>query len=217
MPQFSEKAGLLYQEVRTRIEQVPLTARIVLGLFLVAALFLALHSAITSKDAELHLKVQHSFRDAQLSVWVDGEPAFSGKIVGSTRKKFGLIPTDSVQGSFSQIIAVRSGQHNVRVRIEPADATAQEDSISGDIAPNTGRDLFVSARRSSLALSWQGTGGTPSEASSSFAWLARYAGSLFLTLAGSIMSALAGYAIRELPARLRTPSALPQKAEVGPE
>ena len=217
MPQFSEKAGLLYQELRTRIEQVPLTARIVLGLFLVAALFLALHSAITSKDAELHLKVQHSFRDAQLSVWVDGEPAFSGKIVGSTRKKFGLIPTDSVQGSFSQIIAVRSGQHNVRVRIEPADATAQEDSISGDIAPNTGRDLFVSARRSSLALSWQGTGGTPSEASSSFAWLSRYAGSLFLNLAGSIMSALAGYAIRELPARLRTPSALPQKAEVRPE
>jgi hypothetical protein len=133
-------------------------------------------------------------------------PAFSGKITGSTKKRFGLIPTDSAQGSLSQIIPVRSGQHDLRVRIEPDDSAMQEDSISGDFTHNTERALLVLARHSSLSLSWQGTGSTPVETSSSFAWFSRYAGSLFVTIAGSIMSALAGYAIRELPKRLRPTS-----------
>jgi hypothetical protein len=215
--QLRAKAGSLYQQARLGIERVPVKARVLLGLFLVAALFMAIHTALTSKDANLHLKLQHSFRDAQLSVWVDGDLAFSGKVTGSTKKRFGLIPTDSVQGTLSQIIPVRSGHHSVRVRIEPDDAAMQEDSTSGDFARNTERELLVSARRSSLSLSWQGTTSSPVEASSSFAWFSRYAGSLFLTLAGSIMSALAGYAIRELPGRLRSTSDATAKAELGPQ
>ncbi len=213
--QLRVKAGSLYQQARLGVEHVPVKARVLLGLFLVAALLMAIHTALIAKDANLHLKLQHGFRDAQLSVWVDGDLAFSGKVTGSTKKKFGLIPTDSVQGSLSQIIPVRSGQHNVRVRIEPDDAAIQDDSTSGVFARNTERELLVSARRSSLSLSWQGTGSAPVETPSSFAWISRYAGSLFLTLAGSIMSALAGYAIRELPARLRSTSNSTPKAELG--
>ena len=178
---------------------------------------MAIHTALTAKDANLHLKLQHGFRAAQLSVWVDGDLAFSGKVTGSTKKKFGLIPTYSFQASLSQIIPVRSGQHNVRVRIEPDDAAMQEDSTSGDFARNTERELLVSARRSSLSLSWPGTGGAPVETSSSFAWISRYAGSLFLTLAGSIMSALAGYGSGSLPARFRSTSDATPKAELGPQ
>jgi hypothetical protein len=110
---------------------------------------------------------------------------------------------------------VRSGQHNVRVRIEPDDAAMQEESISGDFTHSTERDLAVSARRSGLSLSWQGTGSAP-QTSSSFGWFSRYAGSFFLTIAGSIMSALTGFAIRELPARLRSTSGSAPKAELGP-
>jgi hypothetical protein len=217
LAQLRAKAGSLYQQARLGVERVPVKARVLLGLFLVAALLMAIHTALTAKDANLHLKLQHGFRDAQLSVWVDGDLAFSGKVTGSTKKKFGLIPTDSVQGSLSQIIPVRSGQHNVRVRIEPNDAAMQEDSTSGDFARNTEKELLVSARRSSLSLSWQVIGSAPVETSSSFAWISRYAGSLFLTLAGSIMSALAGYAIRELPARFRSTSDATSKAESVPQ
>jgi hypothetical protein len=217
LAQLRAKAGSLYQQARLGAERVPVKARVLLGLFLVAALLMAIHTALTAKDANLHLKLQHGFRDAQLSVWVDGDLAFSGKVTGSTKKKFGLIPTDSVQGSLSQIIPVRSGQHNVRVRIEPNDAAMQEDSTSGDFARNTEKELLVSARRSSLSLSWQVIGSAPVETSSSFAWISRYAGSLFLTLAGSIMSALAGYAIRELPARFRSTSDATPKAESVPQ
>jgi hypothetical protein len=217
LAQLRAKAGSLYQQARLGVERVPVKARVLLGLFLVAALLMAIHTALTAKDANLHLKLQHGFRDAQLSVWVDGDLAFSGKVTGSTKKKFGLIPTDSVQGSLSQIIPVRSGQHNVRVRIEPNDAAMQEDSTSGDFARNTEKELLVSARRSSLSLSWQVIGSAPVETSSSFAWISRYAASLFLTLAGSIMSALAGYAIRELPARFRSTSDATSKAESVPQ
>ncbi len=215
--QLRAQAGLLYQQACQWTTRVPVKARVLLGLFLAAALLLALHTALTAKDASLHLKLQHGFRNAQVSVWVDGDLAYSGKVTGSTRKKFGLIPTDSVQGTLSQIIPVHSGQHNLRVRIEPDDAAMQEDSISGNFAHNTERDLSVSARHSSLSLSWQGTGSAPAESSSSFAWLSRYAGSLLVTIVGSIMSALAGYAIRELPNRLRSTADVTPKAELGPQ
>jgi len=215
--QLRAKTGLFYQHVCQRGTRVPVKARILLGLFLVAALLMAIHTALTAKDASLHVKLQHGFHEAQVSLWVDGDLAYCGKITGAPKKKFGLIPTDSMRGSLSQIIPVRSGQHGVRVRIEPDDGTMQEDSISGDFAHNAERDLFVSARPSSLSLSWQGTGSAPVEASSSFAWFSRYASSLLLTIAGSIVSALAGYVIRELPKRLNSAPDATAKAELGPQ
>lgn len=215
--QLRAKARLFYQYLCQRATLLPVKGRVLLGLFLVAASLMAIHTALTAKDASLHLKLQHGFHEAQVSVWLDGDLAFSGKITGAPKKKFGLIPTDSVRGSLSQIIPVRSGQHSVRVRIEPDAAPMQEDSISGDFAHNAERDLFVSARSSSLSLSWQGTSSAPVEASSSFAWFSRYAGSLLLTIAGSIVSALAGYVIRELPNRLRSTSDATAKAEFGPQ
>jgi len=198
------KAAQLNQRAMQWVQRVPVKARILMGLFLVAAVLMALYTALTAKDASLHLKLQHSFRSAQVSVWIDNDLAFSGKITGAAKKKFGLIPTDAQQGSLSQIIPVRSGQHNVRVRIEPEDAVMQEDSTSADFAHNAERDLSVSARHNGISLSWQGTSSAPVESASTFAWLSRYAASLFLTIAGSIISALAGYAIRELPGRLRS-------------
>ncbi len=215
--QLRAKAGLLYQHACQSARRVPVKARVLLGLFLVAALLMAIHTAVTAKDASLHLKLEHSFHDAQVSLWVDGDLAFSGKITGAPKKKFGLIPTDSVRGSLSQIIPVRSGPHSVRVRIEPDDAAMQEDSISGDFTHNAERELLVSARSSSLSLSWQGTRNASVEALSSFAWFSRYAGSLLLTVAGSIVSALAGYVIRELPARLHSTSDATAKADLGPQ
>jgi len=204
--QVREKAVRLCQRVLQYSSGVPFKARIILGLFLVAAVFMAIHTAITAKDASLHLKLQHEFRTAQVSVWVDNDLAYAGTITGSTKKKFGLIPSDSVQGNLSQIIPVRSGQHDIRLRIEPDDAAMQEDAIRGEFSDYTECDLAVSARHSGLSLSWQGTRSTSVESSSTFGWLSGYVGSFILTITGSIVSALAGYAIKELPMRLRSAS-----------
>lgn len=178
-----EKVALLYQ----RAAGIPLKARIIFGLFLVAAVFLTIHTALTVKDASLHLKLQHDFRNAQVSVWVDNDLAYSGKITGSTRKKFGLIPTDAVQGNLSQIIPVRSSQHNIRLRIEPDDSTMQEDSIRGDFSSHTELNLAVSALHSGMTLSWRGSDSAPVERSANFDWLVPYVGSILLTIIGSIM------------------------------
>src|SRR5215469_4458223 len=215
--QIRTKSALLYERAWRWTTCLPVKARVVLGLFLVAAVLLAVHTALTAKDASLHLKVQHSFHNAQVLVWVDNDLAYSGRVIGSTKKRLGLIPTDSVQGSLSEIIPVRSGQHKVSVRIEPEDATTQEDSISGYFERDTQRDLSVSAQKSGLSLSWLGTNASPAQTSSSFGWFSRYAVSLLLTIGGSIVSALTGYAIKELPARLRSTSESTRKVELGPQ
>jgi len=171
LAQLRSKAESVDQQARKWAARVPGKARIVLALFLVAAVLMAVHTAFTAKDAILHLKVQHGFRDARISLWVDDDLAFSGRVTGSAKKRFGLIPTDLMQGSLSQIIPVRSGQHKVRVKVEPDDAAAQEDSVSGNFASNAERSLLVTARHSSLLLSWQGSGGAPLETSSIFTWI----------------------------------------------
>ena len=211
------KSVVLYEQAHLWTLRIPVKARVVMGLFFVAGLIFAMHTALTAKDASLHLKLQHSFHNAQVLVWVDGDLAYSGRVAGSNKKRFGLIPTDSVQGSLSEIIPLRSGQHKVQVRIEPDDATTQEDDISGYFDHNSQRDLSVSARRSGLSLSWLGTSSSPAETSLDFEWLSRYGGSFLLTIGGSIVSALTGYAIKELPARFRSAPDSAHKSELGPQ
>jgi hypothetical protein len=193
-----------WQQTKPMLARVPGKAWVVLGLFLVAAIFLAVHTAVSSADASIHLKVQHGFRGAQLSVWVDDKLALSTRVNGSTKKRFGLIP-DSVQGNLSQAIPVSSGSHTVRVRLEPDDGSAVEDTLSGELASHSERALSVTARRSGVSLGWQGSASLDSTtaASNQPGWFGRYAGSLLLTIAGSIISALTGYAIRELPGHIR--------------
>jgi hypothetical protein len=185
------------------------TARVIAGLFLIAALFYGLHNV--SKDSILRLKVQHNFRSAQLTVWVDGSTTYSSRLTGYTKKRFGLIP-DSIQGSLSDSVAINSGKHELRVRVAADDGSVEEDTISGEFASNSQRTLAVSAHRGEVTLNWQGAGAAADPADSGSTQLGRYAGTLLLTAAGSIVSALTGYAIKELPNYLRTRQASAPKA-----
>jgi len=194
-------ATLFWQKTRQQAARVPIKAWIVLGLFTVAAILMALYTASLAKTATLHLKVQHGFRSAQIYLWVDGDLAYSGKLTGSAKKKFVLIP-DSVQGSLSQNVPLTSGKHLIRVQVASDDGSTVDDSISGEFVRNSERNLSVSARRGDLSLSWQVANSTVGESPDHVGWLGRYASTLFLTIAGSIISALTGYAIRELPKQI---------------
>jgi hypothetical protein len=197
--QIRAQAAGIYQRGRTWLAQMPDKARIMLGLFLFAAVLMAVHTAL-SGSASLHLKLQHGFRSADLSLWIDGGLAYTGKLKGSPRRKFGLLP-GSVQGNLLQIVPISAGTHQIRIRVVSDDGSAQEDTIAGDFARNTERELSVSARTSGLALNWESADtAMPAPVPG---WLARYAGTLFLTIAGSIISALTGFALRELPAHIR--------------
>ena len=175
-----------------------------LGLFLLAALLMAVHTAYWGKDAGLRLKVQHSLRSGQISVWVDGELAYSGNLVGSSKRKFGVIPV--VQGSLSETLPVATGTHQVKVQVV-SDSGARESTISGDFAHNGQRGLSVTASRDDLSLNWQSLSSQPQavgaeSSATGQGWFSRYAGTLVMTVAGSIISALAGFALRELPKHL---------------
>jgi hypothetical protein len=203
-----------WQSARRQAARIPTKIWIILWAFLVAAVFMALHTALSDKSASLRLKVQHAFRNAQLTVWLDGERAFSGKLSGSPKKKFGLLP-DSIQGSMSQILPLSSGKHLVRVQVIASDGSSRDESITGDFSRNSERTLAVTARRGDLLLNWQGENIplTEAEASSTPGWIGRYASTLFLTIAGSIISALTGFALRELPGQIRARQAAAPKAE----
>src|SRR5216684_3958145 len=191
------QASQRYDQSRAWLARLPAQARIILGFFLLAAVLLALHTASSGKDASLHLTLQHGFRSADFSLWVDGDLAYSGKLRGSTKKKFGLIP-GSVHGSLSEIVPVTAGTHQIRVQVKAEDGSTQQDSLTGDFARNTERELSVSSRPTGLSLAWLAT--NASEPSSGSGWLARYAGAVFLTIGGSIFSALTGFVLRELTA-----------------
>jgi|SRR5215472_9939543 len=203
-----------WERARQAFRELPPKGRVaaIVGLAILGAL--GLYSAWSSfeQDAVLHLKVQHSFRSAQIDVSVDGDSVYSGRLYGSPRKKFGFL-SEGIQGSMSQNIAVSSGKHVIVVRVAADDGTVHEDSISGEFLRHNTRDLAVSARHSDVDLKWQGGGATiedsapspaPSAPASAPSWLSRYATTILLSTLGSIVSALTGFAIRELPARIRT-------------
>ena len=202
---------LLWQKIRLSARSLPLKAWIVLGLFLVAALFMGLHTAFAAKDSTLHLKVQHGFRSALLSVWIDGELAYSSKLTGVMKKKLVLIP-DSVQGNLAQTIPLPSGTRELRVRVETPDGSVQEQTISAEFVRNGERTLFVMARRTDFSMNWQDLPVPVAESASTLGWMARYTSTLLLTAAGSIISALTGYAIRELPKQIGARQAETPKA-----
>jgi hypothetical protein len=200
---FREQILSLYRKTQLWADKVPLTGWVVGGFFCFAALLMAVHTFVGARDASLRLKVQHTFRSAQLQVWVDSDLVYSGKLVGSSKKRLGFIP-DSVQGTLSETLEVPSGSHNVRVRVSADDGTVQEDTINADFVRSSQRTLAVVARRSDVALNWQGSAATiPDPPPASSGWFARYASTLLLTAAGSIISALTGYAVRELPGHIR--------------
>jgi hypothetical protein len=200
------KLSHVWTKSRRWLLALPFKAQIVLAVFLLAALILALHTAFAGKNSSLHVRLQHGFRSAQLTILIDGHKVYSGKLVGYSKKKYALFG-ETVEGSLSQVFPVSSGTHEVLVRVEPGDGTIQEENASGIFADGVGRDLNVSARRSGLTMSWAGESEkAPAEAPSqatSPGWFTKYAGSLLLTVLGSIASALTGLAIKELPGYLR--------------
>jgi hypothetical protein len=142
----------VWQRIRAQFVRLPATARVMLGLFLLAALLMAMHTAYWGKDASLRRKVQHSLRGGQISVWVDGELAYSGNLVGKNKRRFGLIP--AVQGRLSEKLPVATGTHQIKVQVV-SDSGTRESAISGDFAHNGQRALSVSASRADLSLNWQ--------------------------------------------------------------
>lgn len=202
MAGFRDRTAAWCKHAEAQLARVPVKLQVIGALLLLAGFFTAVYTAIGNRDSTLRLKVQHSFRSGEMQVFIDDDRFYSGKLIGASKKK--LLFGESVQGNLSETLQVPSGSHRIRVRMASDDGTVQEDSINGDFARNSGRTLLVTARHSDIGLNWQGALASPPDPPpASSGWFTRYASTLLLTAAGSIISALTGYAVRELPGHLR--------------
>src|SRR5437868_8400602 len=98
-----EVVSSAWQRGRKQAARIPTKVWFVLWMFLIAAVLMALHTAFSDKSASLRLKVQHGFRSAQMTVWVDGEQAYTGKLTGSPKKKFGVLDRKSTRLNSSHV------------------------------------------------------------------------------------------------------------------
>jgi hypothetical protein len=207
-----KELGPAWEQFRVRVSKAPKEFWVIGGMCLLVALLVGLHLAFAQKNAILRVRVQHSFRSAQITVSVDGDTVYSGKLTGAIHKKFGLLP-EGIQGSWSQGIPVTAGQHRISVRVVGDDGSDRVDNTAAKFVSGGEREVLVIARHSDLSANWTGiTNSLSAVPAATFpepqpSWFNRYASALFLTIAGSIVSAISGYAIREIPARLRSRTA----------
>ena len=74
------------------------------------------------------------------------------------------------------------------MRVAVDDGTVQEDATRGDFVREGQLTLAAIAHHDQLSMNWQGAAApTPDSSGSGGSWLVRYAGSLIITLAGSIV------------------------------
>lgn len=170
-----------------------------------AVFIIAFLPHLVGASASLKVQMQHSFRSAQVSVWVDGDLACSEHLTGSQRRRFGLLPA-GIGGNFSRLLQVSTGRHTVKVRVTSDEGYDNTGSITGDFPADSEISLQVRPRSSGdLDMNWQGMSTMPAD--SGPAWYMKYAGSLLMTAVGSLVSALMAYVVRELPNLLRRTSA----------
>ena len=180
------------------------------GLLLLAAIAIFTWRFSTlGKTSMLRLKVQHSFKSAEIMVFIDGESAYRGKLSGASRKRFGF--RDTAQGSFSRNFHLRPGRHMVRVEVHASsEGFSESNEAPVDFLPDRERMLAVTADRRSLKMASQtlesATDTVPS-------WYQGYFTSLSLTVSGSVVSALFGYLVQQLLAFLRKGRTEPSAAQ----
>jgi hypothetical protein len=79
--QLPAQAAWVYEQGHDWLARMPVKVRLMLGLFLFAAVLMALHTALSSKETSLRLKLQYGFRSADLSMWIDALPTPANSVV----------------------------------------------------------------------------------------------------------------------------------------
>ena len=102
--------------------------------------------------ATLRITSQHSFLNADLSLWIDDELTYEGKLTGVEKRRLGLFR--SVEGSFSETVRVPVGQHVIRVRVRsPGDGYDQTNQLRAGFSGDATRTLQLTfGKNKSLSL-----------------------------------------------------------------
>jgi hypothetical protein len=90
----------------------------------------------------LELAVQHQFREATLSLWVDDTLALTRPLRGGSQKH--LVVFTSVHGNASETLQLTAGPHTLRLRAQSADQSVDlSKTISAEFANGDDKTLHV--------------------------------------------------------------------------
>ena len=212
----------LVAEVRARISnalwRLSPRARLALGLALLAAVLLGVSAFLFLPSATLQLVCRHDFRSAVITVSIDGEVVHTDSLTGAVRKMFGVV--ERTEGTYARTLPVSAGRHVVAVQLR-APGYDRTRSIEGEFSRGKQSILSVDSGHG-LSLAWRGSGGGASgaEAASSTSSLFKYAGTLVMTIFGSIVSASIGVLVQDFlrarKARLNETGAVqPERPKIG--
>ena len=96
----------------------------------------------------LEVRVSHTLRSAELSVWADDYLVLEGKLTGATRRQ--MFRT-TVQGSFAETASVPAGKRVIRVRVSsPEDGFDQSKELEGEFTKDKKPALIINAIGESL-------------------------------------------------------------------
>ena len=186
-------------EVRARLSnavwRVSPRARLALSLGLLAAVMLGVSAFVFLPSATLQLVCRHDLRSANLTVSIDGDVVHTDTLTGVVRKWLGVL--ERTEGTYVRALPVSAGRHVVTVNLR-APGYDRTRSIQGEFSRGTESTLNVDAVHG-LSLAWRGTAGgasTAGLASPSSSWF-RYAGSIMMTIFGSIVSASIGVLVQD--------------------
>lgn len=170
-------------------------AGLALLLGFLAAVLLGISAFLSLPSATLQLVCRHDFRNADITVSIDGEVVHTDTLTGAARKWLGVL--EKVEGTYARTFPVSAGRHVVAVQLR-APGYDRTRSIKGEFSRGKESTLRVDSG-SGLSLAWRGTGGgarAAEPASSSSSWF-RYAGSIMMTIFGSIVSASIGVLVQD--------------------
>jgi hypothetical protein len=104
----------------------------------------------------IELAVRHQFKDATLTVWVDGQLALTRQLHGGTQKH--LVVFNGVRGSESETFQIPAGKHTLKFRAQTADQTVDlSKTISADAVGGGDKTLAVTfdKHNTAMLLEWQ--------------------------------------------------------------
>jgi hypothetical protein len=104
----------------------------------------------------VELTVHHQFKDATISVWVDGKLALTRQLHGGTQKH--LVLFNGVRGSESETFQVPAGKHVLKLRTQTADQTIDlSKTVSADLIGGGDKTLAVTFDKHNAAMlvEWQ--------------------------------------------------------------
>ena len=103
----------------------------------------------------IQLAVQHQFKEATLSVWIDEQLALTLALHGGTQKR--LVVFRGVRGSGSETLQVPAGSHVLRLKAKSADQSIDlSKTISANFIGGDDKTLQVTfdKRNTTMYLNW---------------------------------------------------------------